>query len=178
MLGSGPGADGSFSYLPSTSYPPPGGYMQPPRRDSNSRAMWAHLGALLTWLAGLIIFAPLSLFCFIVPLILRSSHPHDPFIRHHATQALNSTLTGLIIWVPAVVLIFLAIFSPVGIAGALLVGIAALGLSLARLVCGIIGAVKAHNGQPYQYPIWVAFRLVKDDSLSGASMIRANQMGA
>lgn len=163
MLGSGPSPDRSYDYVAPNGYPPPGGYMQP-RRDSNNAAMWTHLGALLTWLGGLIIFAPLSLLCFIAPLVLRSSHPHDPFVRHHATHALNSALTGLVLWVPAIILIILAILSPVTIVAAVLVGIAAMAFAVARAVCGIIGAVKAHNGQPYQYPIWVAFRLVKDDS--------------
>jgi uncharacterized Tic20 family protein len=140
-------------------------------RNSSDPAMWAHLGALLTWLAGLIIFAPLSLFCFVVPLILRSNHHDDPFVRHHATQALNSALTGLFLWIPAIVLIGLALFGGGGVAGgAVLVILAAIFFAVARAVCEIIGSVKAHNGERFPFPMWVAFRFVKDDSISSPTM--------
>jgi uncharacterized protein len=133
-------------------------------RASTNAAMWAHLGTLLTWLGGIILFAPLSLFCFVTPLIIRSQCSGDPFVRHHTTQSLNSCFTGLVIGVAGIVLGIL-VYLGSGLGPAILVILIVLALAIARAVYEIIGAVRASNGERYTFPTWIAFRFIRDDTL-------------
>jgi uncharacterized protein len=147
---------------PASRYPDP--CNSPPAAHSTSPAMWAHLGALLTWLGGVIVFAPLSLFCFVTPLIIRGQYQGDPFVRHHSTQALNSALTGLVLGVSALLVAGLAFVGGTGLLGAALVLLVAIAAGIVRFVYEIIGAIKASGGQRFTLPVWVAFRFIRDDT--------------
>ena len=147
---------------PASRYPDP--YNYPPATHSTSAAMWAHLGALLTWLGGAILFWPLSLFCFVTPLVIRGHCHGDRFVRHHTTQALNSALTGLVLGLAAIVIAVVAFFGGTGIVGAGLVLLVAIAAGILRFVYEIIGAVKASNSQRFALPVWVAFRFIRDDT--------------
>jgi uncharacterized Tic20 family protein len=139
-------------------------YYRPLATRSTSPAMWAHLGALLTWLGGLIVFAPLSLFCFVTPLIIRAHCHENRFVRHHTTQALNSALTGLVLGLAAILIAVVAFFGGTGILGAGLALLVAIAAGILRLVYEIIGAVKASGGHRFTLPLWVAFRFIRDDT--------------
>ncbi len=125
--------------------------------------MWARLGTLLTWVAGFVIFAPLVLFCWVVPLIIRTKYPHDPFVRHHATQALNSTLTGLALIVALLVVAATAFLGTGGVVLTVLAALLTLGLGLTRGIYEILGSVKASNGELFPLPPWLAFQFLKDN---------------
>jgi uncharacterized Tic20 family protein len=122
-------------------------------KPANAPATWAHLGALLTWAAGFA-FSPFAFFCFVAPFIIRSKWKNDPFVRHHTTQSLNSALTGLAL--------FLVTLGLEPLAGRW-VELVAISFGIARAVCEIIGAVKAHKGEEFRFPAWVAFRFIKDE---------------
>lgn len=137
----------------------------PQRPPGSTQAMWAHLGPLLVFLGGCLFF-PLVFFMWVPPLIIRNSaqNKHQPLVRHHTTQALNATLTGLIIFFPVSILIFVALLSlsAIGIGLAVLIFLVALAQSVATLVYAITACTKANAGEPYFYPIWIAFPLNKD----------------
>ena len=83
---------------PGPGHPGPGYGTQPPAPPTGP-AMWAHLGALLTITAGTMMCCGLGAFLgWIFPLSLRGNdrHKHDPYIRHHATQAVNFGITQAI----------------------------------------------------------------------------------
>ncbi|MFB7635485.1 DUF4870 domain-containing protein [Streptomyces sp. NPDC056149] len=173
--------------------PPPGGYghpgaacygyqaapgygVPPPPAPATGPAMWAHLGAVLTITAG-------SMFCglggflgWIAPLSIRGSarHKHDPYVRHHATQALNFGLTQTIVAVLGVVLYFgsALVFAaadhsgsseaPPGLAVPLLtVMVVMAAYAISGIVCAIVATTKANKGEPWRYPRLIAWPLVK-----------------
>jgi uncharacterized Tic20 family protein len=98
--------------------------------------------------------------------VIRHSYA-DPFVRHHTAQTLNAALT----WPCSLVLVaagigFLALgehgLSFIGfIPGALLI-LAFVVRNAAAWICEIAGGVKAHHGQRYSFPRWVAFRFLGD----------------
>jgi uncharacterized Tic20 family protein len=166
------GAQQSSGYNPNAGQPgayhPYGMYGQPlPQRPPGStQAMWAHLGPLLVFL-GACVFFPLVFFMWVPPLIIRNSaqNKHEPLVRHHTAQALNSNLTALIIFFPVCILVFLMLFSgsAIGIGLGVLIFVAALAQSIAALVYAIIACTKANAGEPYFYPKWIAFPFNKDE---------------
>jgi uncharacterized membrane protein len=133
--------------------------------------MWAHIGALLTWAASLI-FGPLAYFCFISPLAVRSKWKNDPFVRHHTTQSLNSALTGLTLLAVGEIL-----KSALGMSW---VGFVLIVLAIARAIYEIIGSVKAHRGDKFPFPTWVAFHFIKDEdpALNRRVQVAAGAAGA
>jgi uncharacterized Tic20 family protein len=140
--------------------------------SSNTLAMSAHIGALLTWAASILV-APLAFFCFVVPFIIRSRWGDQPFVRHHTTQSLNSALTGLVLLGIGEFLQALPVPGP-------WVGVALLLLAVGRAVCEIIGVVKAHKGEQFTFPTWVAFRFIKDEApaLSRRTKVAIGAAGA
>lgn len=98
--------------------------------------MWAtliHLGGLF--------------FGFIAPLIgYLVLKDRGPFVRAHTATALNFQLTLLIVYVAG----FILAFAVIGFFVLMAAGIAA-------LVFSIIAAVKANQGQWYQYPMTIRF---------------------
>lgn len=81
----------------------------------------------------------------IAPLIIFLLKKDDPFIFEHAKQALVAHIT------------ILAMSSIVGLSCMLLIGVLLLPvigiLWIVLLVTSIIGAIKAFNGEEYQYPL-------------------------
>ncbi len=113
----------------------PMGGGEPPSKDARTFAMLAHLlGALIGFLGPLIVW-----------LIKKDE---SPFVDDQGKEALNYQITLAIGYVVAMAL------SCAGI-GLVLFPI----LMLLQIIFGIIGAVKANNGEWYRYP-W-ALRLIK-----------------
>ncbi|ACZ31216.1 conserved hypothetical protein [Xylanimonas cellulosilytica DSM 15894] len=126
-------------------YPPPGGYYAPPpplaehdARTWASAAHWAPLVLLIVTSGSLAWAAPL-----IIWLVFRH---RSWLVDDQAKEALNFQITLVIaVIVGAITLVFI-----VGI----IILVAALVLSI---VCGIQGAIRANNGEPYRYPICIRF---------------------
>ncbi|MFF9788023.1 Uncharacterized conserved protein, Tic20 family [Streptomyces sp. SceaMP-e96] len=171
--GAAPGQPGGYGY-PGT--PPQPGYGTQPPTPSSGPAMWSHLGALLTVTAGTMMCCGLGAFLgWVYPLSLRGNerHKHDPYIRHHATQAVNYGITqaimaalGLVLYV-ASALIFAAAATEEqrnssGLAVPLLTVIVIFGAyALSGVVCAVIGTVKATRGELWTYPRLIAWPLSK-----------------
>jgi hypothetical protein len=97
--------------------------------DARMWAMFAHLGGII-----LLVIAPLVIY-----LIYRD---RDPFIRRHATQALNFQIIVAIAYAVSWVLTLVFI--------GFLTGLAAW---VCLLVFSIIAAIAANKGQDYDYPL-------------------------
>jgi len=91
--------------------------------------------AMLTHLAGIV-------FGFIPALIVYLVKSNDPFIRHHAAQALNFQITLVIAYTAAAVLIIVLI-------GLLLLPVIFLG----SIVIQITAALAANRGEYYKIPL-------------------------
>lgn len=91
--------------------------------------------AMLTHLGGIV-------FGFIPSLIIYLVKPNDPFVRHHAAQALNFQITLIIAYIVATVLIIVII-------GLLLLPVIFLG----SLVVQIVAALAANRGEYYKIPL-------------------------
>ena len=172
-------------YAPYPGYePPPGtppgsafplGSAPKPPMPPSQIAMWARLSAVLVWAGTLLLsfvfppFAVLGLFAFIPSVIFRSKWRSDPLVRHHATQSLNSALTDLvcIFGVLLIMLVSIGAFSIAGLGLAILIYLAAVAYAIIRVVYEIIGSDRASNGEFFQLPLWVAFRFVKDNIITG-----------
>jgi uncharacterized protein len=134
-------------------YPPYTPYAQhPPMSPSDERtwAMLAHLAPFAGSVVGLPVIGPLVVF-----LIYKD---RSPFVRRHASAALNFqimlmivTVVGLVVAIPLMVLTMgLAVIAFV---------LVAITVSVAALVLQIVAAVAANRGQDYQYPLtpgWVS----------------------
>ena len=136
---------------------------------TSSERQWAasaHLGALLlalltTWMAGLAGVAGAGL----VYLIKRDE---SAFVAAHAREAINFNLSMFIYSCVAAALAVVLVGATVltlGIgliltlpAGIVLV-VAGCAIALMWLVCSVIAASKAWNGEPYRYPL--TLRLLK-----------------
>ncbi len=97
--------------------------------------------ALLTWI-GTIFFG------FIPSLIVYLVRKDDPFVQDHAKEALNWSITEVVIYAVSFVLTFILI----GLLGFLV-------LAILHLVFCIMGAVAAANGNGFRAPF--ALRLLK-----------------
>ena len=129
--------------------PPPSGYQTgpagPPGKDSEKEArtmaMLAHLlGALFGFLGPLIIW-----------LVKKDEHP---FVNDQGKEALNYQLALLIAYVVSGVLYVIISFVTCGIGAFLPLPLL---VTVFQLVFGIIGAVKANNGEYYRYPVTIRF---------------------
>ncbi|MGW8973099.1 DUF4870 domain-containing protein [Streptomyces platensis] len=163
---------------PGYGYPgtPQPGYGPRPPAPSSGPAMWSHLGALLTITAGTMMCCGLGAFLgWIYPLSLRGNdrHQHDPYIRHHATQAVNYGITqaimaafGLVLYV-ASALTFAAVATEEqrnssGLAVPLITVIAIFGgYALSGVICAVMATVKATRGELWTYPRLIAWPLSK-----------------
>ncbi|WP_030985968.1 DUF4870 domain-containing protein [Streptomyces sp. NRRL S-1813] len=166
---------GGYGY-PGVQPPGPGYGAQPPAPPTGP-AMWAHLGALLTMTAGTMMCCGLGAFLgWIFPLSLRGNdrHRHDPYIRHHATQAVNFGITQAIMAALGVVLYVASAFTfaaaattdaqrnSSGLAVPLLTVIGIFGsYALSGVICAVIGTVKATRGELWTYPRLIAWPLSK-----------------
>ncbi|WP_327703536.1 DUF4870 domain-containing protein [Streptomyces decoyicus] len=174
------GTPGGYGYpgaqQPGPGHPGPGYGTQPPASPTGT-AMWAHLGALLTMTAGTMMCCGLGAFLgWIFPLSLRGNdrHKHDPYIRHHATQAVNFGITqaimaalGLVLYVASAFIFAAAATTDTqrnssGLAVPLLTVIGIFGsYALSGVICAVIGTVKANRGELWTYPRLIAWPLSK-----------------
>ncbi|MCW2641175.1 MAG: hypothetical protein JWP76_3481, partial [Dactylosporangium sp.] len=136
---------------PGGAYPPGGGYqpgpgLPPPGYASNDDKTWAlvaHFGGALGAFVG-------SFLGFVAPLItLLAKGNQSPTIRAHAVAALNFQLLWSIIAVAGYILGTCLAITVVGLAFYL----APLVAWLMGTIFGIIGGVKANEGQLYRYPM-------------------------
>ena len=144
---------------PGLAYPPPG-YRAVPgvpplraagyygQQSQSDDRTWAILGYLLTFVGGFI--APL-----IVYLVKKDQ---SPFVRHHAAQALNLTITSAIYSIGLFVLAIIAGAVSHGL-GLLLV-LLYFPLGITFVVFLIMAAVAANRFEPYRVPSWACLQLV------------------
>lgn len=97
--------------------------------DSRTTAMLAHLLAIFTGFLG-----PLVIYLL--------NGEKDPFVRHHAAEALNFQLTMLIAWFATILLMFVLV-------GLLVAPV----LFVVALVFEIQGTMAANRGEWWVYPI-------------------------
>ncbi|WP_326797708.1 DUF4870 domain-containing protein [Streptomyces sp. NBC_01808] len=149
---------------PAVPYPPQLYPHGPPGKPPPDSAMWAHLSALLIFIAGTGACCIGFLIAWIGPLNIRGKTA-DPFIRHHGTEGLNWGITQIVAvavfgaltggsiymaeeqgwpeWVPAVPL-------------------TAWGVHLATsFAFAIVGCRRAKNGVLWSYPRPVALPFTK-----------------
>ncbi|MEV7806977.1 DUF4870 domain-containing protein [Microbispora sp. NPDC088329] len=127
----------------------PSYWTAPPLPDPRRTAMWAHLGALLMDLGGLLTCGITSLLLWIPPLVIHNGRSAgDPFVRRHARQALNFAFTELL-----AVLVLLVLFA---VAAPLAVPLT-LAVCVTTVVLRIIAATAANRGEPYVYPLAIPF---------------------
>ena len=106
--------------------------------DQRTWAVFSHLSPFLAAIVALSFLGPLIMY-----IIFKD---RGAFIRHHSAEALNFQLTmwiGLLISFPLMLVL-------IGFVTAAAIGIA-------MLVCHILGAVAASNGQDYRYPFTIRF---------------------
>lgn len=139
------------SYYPPPPAAPPGSpqqsYNQTPQALSEaSEVSWA-TAAHLSALAGWVVFGIFPLGPFIIYLMQRD---RGPFIKHHATEALNASISyfgiSLLLSIPTGIFTFVTL----GLGAPLLVLPAVIGS-----VFWIIAAVRANAGEWYRYPFIV-----------------------
>lgn len=159
--------------------PPPYGYAHgplpyppPPMRPPTTPAMWAHLGALLTLVAGTSVTCLGWALAWVAPLIVRSQqqNKHDPFIRHHAAQGINYGITTAIVGLLAIAgyaggIAGLIAYDDGGPGWLPAVGFGLLALAVLHLLAGlvlcIVGSTKANTGQWWSYPKFFALPFVR-----------------
>lgn len=99
-----------------------------PTGDEPTMGLAAHLGGLLTG--------------FLAPLVVYLVKQDSPYVRHHATEALNFQLTLLIAWFVSAILMFVLV-------GFVLI----FAVGIVSIVLSIRAAVAANRGEWYRYPI-------------------------
>lgn len=125
-------------------YPPPGPPMRPD--DERTWAGAAHWSALVGAAVALAFLGPL--------VVLLAKGNQSPWIRRNAVESLNFQLSMLIYgFVGTIVGIVVAVVT-LGIGLLLLVPLG-IAFAAAWLICTIIGAVKAGNGEDYRYPLTI-----------------------
>lgn len=120
-----------------------------PRGPSDDQ-MWALLAYILALVAAII--APLVIY------LVKMNESR--YVRYHAAQALNLSLTALIYSIALVVIAIPLALLTHGI-GIILIVLAFIALGIAHLVYIIMGAVKANQGQLFQIPAFLCFPMVK-----------------
>jgi uncharacterized protein len=77
--------------------------------EERNTAVWVRLGALLAGLVGFLAIV-LGFLAFLVPLIImNTAGTRSAHVRAHAVESLNFPLTGLIMTVPALILVVLTV---------------------------------------------------------------------
>ncbi|WUD73868.1 DUF4870 domain-containing protein [Streptomyces sp. NBC_00510] len=144
----------------------------PPLRPPTTPAMWAHLGALLTVVAGSSMCCLGWALAWVTPLVIRSNerNKHDPFIRHHAAQGINYGITAAIAGLLGIVgyvggIASVAAYDHGGPVWLPFVAFGLMALAALHLLTGvifcIIGSTKANGGQWWSYPKFVALPFVR-----------------
>jgi len=115
--------------------------LEPPDRDARMWAMWCHLSAL----SGLILQIPFA--NLLVPFIIwRLKREDHPFIDQQGREALNFQISIFIYTVISVILIL-------ALVGILLL----IAVYLFGIVCVIIAAIRANDGEHFRYPLTIRF---------------------
>jgi uncharacterized Tic20 family protein len=83
---------------------------------------------------------------FILPLVIYLVEKRDPFVRHHAAEALNFQLAVIVALVVSIPLMLLIVGFFTFLAAMVL-----------NWVFGIMGAIKASQGQWWRYPVNIRF---------------------
>ncbi len=110
-------------------------------KDARMWAMFCHLGGLAGYLVPVIISG------IITPLIIwQIKKDKDPFIDENGKEAVNFQISIAIYSLICIPLVFIII-------GIFLL----IALGIIDLVCIIIAAIKANNGEHYRYPITIRF---------------------
>ena len=125
----------------STGYAMPGAYgtAAPGRSDARTMALFAHLGV---FVGG-----------FIVPLIIYATIGNqDPFVRHHASEALNFSLTYLLFALVGMILSLVTL----GIGFIVFFPLLMIAVVL-HIVFAIMGAMKSNAGEWWRYPVNIRF---------------------
>jgi uncharacterized protein len=133
--------------------------------------MWCHLSGLVCAICNLVVVPFLSI---IVPyLVWRSGRDHHPFVDDQGREAINFQLSMAIYTIVYLVLLIFLVFVTCGIAlstqslsnifgtalGILAIvgGLVFAGFAIFQLAVIILAALKAANGQSYQYPFTLRF---------------------
>jgi uncharacterized Tic20 family protein len=114
------------------------------RDDSRTWALAAHLSAPVSMIVAM---------AFIGPLVVYLVKKDDPFVRRHAAEALNFNLSFLIY---AIVLGTITIIGLLFVVGIVLVPLL-LALGVMWIVCIVLAAIKAGQGEDYRYPLTIRF---------------------
>lgn len=123
------------------------GSLTNPGKEARNWAVLSHLSALAVGLLGSAVGLPI--FSFIGPLtIYLMKKDESPFVADQAKEALNFNISIGIIMFVLIVLSLTIILMIITIPLMILIGLAAIILS-------IIGAVKASNGEAYRYPFTI-----------------------
>ena len=140
--------------------PPPPPSPEPPvrnKKDEQTWAMFAHLSVPVAgFLGGLI--TSTSILCFVGPLIIYlMKKDESEFVADQAKEALNFSITMLLITIPLSLLawlfIIMVITAPLAL---LLVGVLII-IGLLALVATIMAAIKANEGVRFRYPFILRF---------------------
>jgi len=131
-----------------------------PFPNSQTLAVVSHLG----FLAG----------GFILPLVIfLTANKADRYLRFHACEALNFSITVMVASLGGMALAFVGLFGAAALGGGgaafgffWVVWLAMMALGVCSWVFGIMGAIRASKGVWWRYP--VSIRLVKDDTPAGA----------
>lgn len=126
---------------PGYGQPGPGG---PLTSDERNMALFAHLGGLLLgFLAPLVIFL--------------MKKDESRFVRHHAADALNLQIAGLIVVTGISLVSCVLSFIVIGIFTFFLI----IPWWIVMVVFAILAAVAANKGEWYKIPTWLAWPMVK-----------------
>ena len=156
-------ADCGNDYGQATSCPncgTPQGYSATPAAGTNSNtlAMWAHIGPLVVGLVGTFAIVP-ALLTWLPPLVIKQIRPNDEFLRRHANESLNFQLQWIILALPLAAVLTLFSFLTLGFGALLVIPVVAV-LGVLLLILMIQAGVAASNGQEHKYPL-MFFRLIK-----------------
>jgi len=135
--------------------PPPEPDMPPPVGPSHEERQWALIAHLSALLGGLVTGHWLGIGCFLGPLIIwLVKRDSMPFVDDQAKEALNFNITVAI--VSALLLVLTVLTLGIGLILTIPVGVV---VGIFWLVCLIIAAIKANEGERYRYPL--CLRLIK-----------------
>ncbi len=154
---------GGYAQQPPGGYAqqPPGGYgtapyrpqdaLAPSSQDDRTWAVVAHAGALV------LNFLSATAFGLLVPLVvLVTKGNSSPFVRRHASESLNFSITALLVFVLGGLALGLVTVVTLGLG--LIVAIpVALAYFVFVVVLQIVASVKASNGEDYRYPLTIRF---------------------
>jgi uncharacterized Tic20 family protein len=115
------------------------------RDDSRGWAVAAHLSAPLAMVVAMAFLGPLAIYL---------AKKDDPYVRRHAAEALNFSLSCLIYAIAFGVVAGVAVLSGARLLALLPVLVAAAALWIV-LIC--LAAVKAGQGDEYRYPLTIRF---------------------